>query len=161
MTRRLQSRTAMATVLGTLFQTEVSTHRTDVIRSLPGAICIYRHTDGSLSGAMWVDQGFAMAATCALCLMTPDHAAEAALEGPHLPERWHVHFHEVANICSRFFGAPEAPRVVLDALWISPTDPPSSVMDEMCDEHDIVEHRIVTMNLGDFGEGVMHLVAFS
>jgi len=156
MGRRLTTRLQTASLLSTLFQRTVEVRVRDDVSAATGAIATYRESDGRLSGAMWASVDFTIASAAALCLLSDEHMEEARNESDYLPQRWHEHFAEIANICARFFGALEAPRVALDSVWIAPTAPPTALMDEM---EDLLQHRVFDVNLGNYGKGQLHLVA--
>ena len=156
MSKRLQTQTGIAKVLQNLLTTGIRTEILTEVSTPIGAISSYRYPDGRLSGALWVDAHFAAGTCAALCLLPPEAVQEALDIEPRLPKRWHEHYREVANICTRFFGSLEAPRVVLDKVWIAPDNPPESLMAEMSS---LLEHRVLTIELGSYGVGALHMVA--
>ena len=156
MSKHLQSHTEISGLLSTLFDRDLHVSRVQGVTGPAGAIACYRYADHGLAGALWVDPVFALATTCSLSLMEPEQAMKQVEEDLFLPVEWHNNFREIANICCRFFAAPEAPRVVLDHVWIAPTNPPQSLMDDM---HTLLEHRVLRVDFGDYGVGHLHAVA--
>ncbi len=156
MSKRLQSLSEISELLATLFDRDLHVKQVDGVGGPAGAIACYRYANNGLAGALWVDPVFALATTCSLSLMEPDQAMKRVEEDRFLPRDWHNNFREIANICCRFFAAPEAPRVVLDHVWIAPDNPPQTLMNDM---HTLLEHRILRVDFGEFGIGHLHAVA--
>ncbi len=156
MSKHLQSHSEISELLSTLFDRDIPVTRVDGVSGPAGAIASYRYTDNCLAGALWVDPIFALATTCSLSLMEHDQAMKRVEDDLFLPPDWHNNFREIANICCRFFGAPEAPRVVLDHVWIAPENPPQTLMNDM---HTLLQHRVLRVDFGEYGLGHLHAVA--
>lgn len=154
--KRLQSYQEMVELLCTLFDRNLHIRRVEGVSGPAGAIASYRYSDRGLAGALWMDPVFALATTCNLSLMAPEQAMQRVNSPYFLPATWHNNFREVANICGRFFAAPEAPRVALDHAWIAPDNPPQTLMDDMTT---LLEHRVLQVDFGEFGLGHLHAVA--
>jgi hypothetical protein len=156
MTKHLQSIAEISELLATLFDRRLPVAKVDGVTGPAGAIASYRFNDRELAGALWVDPVFALATTCRLSLIECEQAMARMKDDLFLPSDWHNNFREIANICSRFFAAPEAPRVVLDHVWIAPENPPQALMSDM---QTLLDHCIVRIDFGEYGMGHLHAVA--
>jgi hypothetical protein len=156
MSKHLQSHVEISELLATLFDRPLHVKRVEHVSGPAGAIASYRYTEHGLAGALWVDPVFALATTCSLSLIESDQAMKRVEDDLFLPADWHNNFREIANTCCRFFAAPEAPRVVLDHVWIAPENPPQTLMNDM---HTLMEHRILRIDFGEYGIGHLHAVA--